>query len=181
MDSVKVNKASFARLMGVNKGTISKWIAAGRVEVVDGLIDVEAAKKRLAATENPSPQAQAQIARHAADKATLARNAIPADQVQIGLARKLETYNVQKATAAKANLELDQAARLLVERTEVDYVLADFGNTLRALLGGMADRLAPAIAAHRGDVAQIHAEIDGFAMDTLNEISDTLSRKMERI
>lgn len=173
MDSVKINKASFARLMGVDKGTVTKWIKAGRVEVADGLIDVEAAKKRLAATENPSPQAQAQIARHAAEKAGYV------NMEKLGAALKLETYKLQKAKAETANLELDKAAGLLVERSEVDYVLADLGNTLRASLESLADRLAPAIAVHRGDVAAIHAEIEGVSSDLLHEISEKMRRWKE--
>lgn len=159
--------------MGVDKGTVTKWIKAGRVEVVDGLIDVEAAKKRLAATENPSPQAQAQIARHAADKAG------HINIEKLGAALKLETYKLQKAKAETANLELDKAAGLLVERSEVDYVLADLGNTLRASLESLADRLAPAIAVHRGDVAAIHAEIEGVSSDLLHEISEKMRRWKE--
>lgn len=173
MESVKVKKAAFARLMGVNKGTVSKWIAAGRLEVVDGLIDVDAAKRRLAATENPSPLAQAQIARHAAEKAG------SVNLEKIGVALKLETYKLQKAKAETANLELDKAAGLLVERAEVDYVLADLGNTLRSSLESLADRLAPAIAVHRGDVAAIHAEIEGVSSDLLHEISEKMRRWKE--
>lgn len=159
--------------MGVDKGTVTKWIKAGRVEVADGLIDVEAAKRRLAATENPSPQAQAQIARHAADKAG------HINMEKLGTALKLETYKLQKAKAETANLELDKAAGLLVERSEVDYVLADLGNTLRASLESLADRLAPAIAVHRGDVAAIHAEIEGVSSDLLHEISEKMRRWKE--
>lgn len=159
--------------MGVDKGTVTKWIKAGRVEVADGLIDVEAAKKRLTATENPSPQAQAQIARHAADKAG------HINIEKLGAALKLETYKLQKAKAETANLELDKAAGLLVERAEVDYVLADLGNTLRASLESLADRLAPAIAVHRGDVAAIHAEIEGVSSDLLHEISEKMRRWKE--
>lgn len=183
MDAIKINRAAFARLMGVNKGTVTKWIEAGRVEVVDGLIDVEAAKRRLAATENTSPQAQAQIERHAADKAASAKAIQDGRHVpnleKIRAATKLADYKLRQVMAEKAGLELDKAVGLLVERSEVDYVLADLGNTLRSSLESLADRLAPAIAVHRGDVAAIHAEIEGVSSDLLHEISDKMRRWKE--
>nr|SPS05537.1 protein of unknown function [Candidatus Nitrotoga fabula] len=164
-------------------------------------------KKRLAATENPSPQAQAHIARHASGRAVKAvqtpqrvfddvdtldpalqdENATESDNDDhdgaklVGLELKLATLRLQRAKAELANIEVDKAAGLLVERAEMDFVLADYGNTLRTKLLSLADRLAPAISAHRSDVSAIHAEIEGVAMNILNEISDELSRKMEGI
>ena len=98
---------------------------------------------------------------------------------KLGIALKLETYRLQKAKAEIANLELDRAAGLLVERAEVEYVLAEFASTYRTLLENLADRLAPAIAVHRGDVAAIHAEIDMASAALLNEMSDAMKRKMD--
>lgn len=66
---------------------------------------------------------------------------------------------------------------MLVERTEVNYVLAVFIHTLRALLQSLPDRLAVAISTHRENVAAIHAEIDGVSKDLLNELSETMERK----
>ena len=96
---------------------------------------------------------------------------------KIGTALKIETYKLQKAKAEIANLELDRAAGLLVERAEVEYVLAEFASTFRYLLESLADRLAPAIAAHRGDVTAIHAEIELASTTLLNEMSEAMKRK----
>lgn len=207
MDSKKLNQAAFSRLMGVNKATVTKWVAKGRVVVVDGLIDVEAAKQRLAATENPMPQAQAQIERHASGRAAkpveasqrvfedvdtlgpaqMDENATESDSDELdgiklaGRKLKMATLRLQESKAELASIEVDKAAGLLVERAEIDYVLADHGNALRSKLLGLADRLAPAIAVHRGDVSAIHAEIEGVAMNILNEITDDLYRKMEGV
>lgn len=90
---------------------------------------------------------------------------------------RLETYRLQQARAETASRELDKAAGLLVERTEVNYVLAVFIHTLRTLLQSLPDRLAVAIATHRENVAAIHAEIDGVSKDLLNELSETMERK----
>jgi len=180
-NKMNVSKSEFARLLGVHKGTVTKWADVGRIEVINGRIDVQEARRRLAATENPHPQAQAQIDRHAADKAMRMQsgsNSTPALE-KIGTALKLETYRLQKAKAEIANLELDRAAGLLVERAEVEYVLAEFASTFRYLLESLADRLAPAIAVHQGDVTAIHAEIDMAAAALLNEMSEAMKRKMD--
>ena len=180
---MNVSKSEFARLLGVHKGTVTKWADAGRIEVINGRIDVQEARRRLAATENPHPQAQAQIDRHATDKAMRMQAGSPVHSTpaleKIGTALKLETYRLQKAKAEIANLELDRAAGLLVERAEVEYVLAEFASTFRTLLESLADRLAPAIAVHRGDVNAIHAEIDMASAALLNEISEAMKRKMD--
>ncbi|CAE6686692.1 conserved hypothetical protein [Candidatus Nitrotoga fabula] len=180
---MNVSKSEFARLLGVHKGTVTKWADAGRIEVINGRIDVQEAKRRLAATENPHPQAQAQIDRHATDKAMRMQAGSPVYSTpaleKIGTALKLETYRLQKAKAEIANLELDRAAGLLVERAEVEYVLAEFASTFRHLLESLADRLAPTIAVHRGDVAAIHAEIDMVSVALLNEMSEAMKRKMD--
>jgi len=180
---MNVSKSEFARLLGVHKGTVTKWADAGRIEVINGRIDVQEARRRLAATENPHPQAQAQIDRHATDKAMRMQAGFPVHSTpaleKIGTALKLETYRLQKAKAEIANLELDRAAGLLVERAEVEYVLAEFAGTFRYLLESLADRLAPAIAVHRGDVTAIHAEIDKASAALLSEMSEAMKRKMD--
>lgn len=199
-----VTQAEFARLMGVNRSTVHRWLENGRMQAEpSGLIDPEAGKRMLDATESPMPHHQARKAQfleasaaqdtenankrefdpvsgHATPSATGDNNPnVRTQNENIGTALKLETYKLQKAKAELANMEVDKQAGLLVERAEVDYVLADFGNTLRGLLEGMADRLAPAISRHRGDVNAIHAELESTAADLLHEISEQMKRKME--
>jgi hypothetical protein len=199
-----VTQAEFARLMGVNRSTVHRWLENGRMQAeLSGLIDPEAGKRMLEATESPLPHHQARKAQFtearlgddtrnddkpefnpstgsATPPATGGNNPSSRTQAEnIGTALKLETYKLQKAKAELANMEVDKQAGLLVERAEVDYVLADFGNTLRGLLEGLPDRLAPAISRHRGDVNAIHAELESTAADLLREISEQMKRKME--
>lgn len=201
-----VTQAEFARLMGVNRSTVHRWLENGRMQAQpNGLIDPEAARRQLDATESPLPHHQARKAQFiearegddtsnaekrefnpstglATPHATGGNNPETRTQAEnIGTALKLETYKLQKAKAELANMEVDKQAGLLVERAEVDYVLADFGNTLRGLLEGLPDRLAPAISRHRGDVNAIHAELESSAADLLREISEQMKRKMEEI
>lgn len=199
-----ITQAEFARLMGVNRSTVTRWLQNDRMQAeANGLIDPEAAKRQLDATESPLPHHQARKAQFveasaaqdtknanerefdpvsggATASATHGNNTDVRTQAEnLGTALKLETYKLQKAKAELANMEVDKQAGLLVERAEVDFVLADFGNTLRGLLEGLPDRLAPAISRHRGDVNAIHAELESTAADLLNQISEQMKRKME--
>jgi phage terminase Nu1 subunit (DNA packaging protein) len=195
----RITQAEFARMAGVNRSTVHRWIASGRIEAdAQGLIDPEAAARMREATESPLPHHQARKAQFdearsgdGLGQATSAQQSATSGQPpaadpmpaaeKIGTALKLETYKLQKAKAETANLELDKLAGSLVERADVDFVLSDFGNTLRGLMEGRADRLAPAIAAHRGDVGAIHKAIEDDSHDLLLAMSDTMKRKMEQI
>lgn len=186
-----VTQSEFARLMGVNRSTVTRWIQNGRLSAeASGLIDPETGRRQVTETESPLPhhrarKAQFEQAREgqgmdaAETPPVVPENAPVGDQVAAAL--RLETWKLQKAKAELANMEVDQKAGLLVERAEVDYVLADFGNTLRALLEGLPDRLAPAISAHRGDVNAIHVELETVAAELLRDISEHMKRRMEAL
>lgn len=98
---------------------------------------------------------------------------------RLGAGLKLETYKLQKAKAERENMELDKMAGALVDRSEVDYVLADLGNTLRSLLEGLPDRLASRIAAVAGNVSAIHKTLEESMHDALGEMSANIKRKAE--
>jgi len=205
-----VTQAEFSRICGVNRSTVHRWISSGRIEVdAQGLIDPVSAERMRRATESPMPHHQARLAQFeegrggvdttqgektpqreswqelggktegATGRAT-GGNTEPGAE-RLGIALKLETYKLQKAKAEMANLELDQKAGTLVERAEMDFVLAEFGSAVRGLIESMPDRLSPSIARHRGDVNAVHAELESYVADLLTEISDQMKRKQEAI
>lgn len=211
-----VTQAEFARLCGVNKSTVTRWLQNGRMQATaQGLIDVDAAKRMLDATESPSPhnlarKAQFEEARAAKEalsgqtqgnplsssqnapyspendpatpNTTQGNSAEPVPAAEkIGMALKLETYKLQKAKAETANLELDKMAGALCERAEVDYALNDFGNTLRALLEAMPDRLASQLSTLHGDVAAMHKAIEEAMHDALASMAENMTRKTQRL
>lgn len=173
----------------------------------DGLLDYAQAVRERDASESPLPKHQARKAQFdelragkasaAAAEAATGRScdasatsdaAAPASAsgfgtpdptgiVDVGVAMKLETYKLQRAKAELANLELDKAAGLLVERAEVDFVLADFGAQVRAVLEGLADRLTPALDGHQGNTATLHKIIDDVAREGLETVADYMARK----
>lgn len=190
-----VKPSEFARICGVNRSTVTRWIQNGRIEPAEnGLIDSEQAAKMREETESPMPHHQARKAQFDEARASVdtdqAKQIDPdvkakaaADKKQasessnVSTQLKLETWRLQKAKAEMAALEVDKMAGTLVERSEVDFVLAEFGNTLRGLLEGMPDRLAGQISAHRGDTAKIHKDLEDAAFDLLSEISQLMQRK----
>ena len=190
-----VKPSEFARICGVNRSTVTRWIQNGRIALVgNGLIDSDQAARMREETESPLPHHQARKAQF--DEAREA-TAIPeekqidsgataqqsdnkkqgSDATNVSAALKHETWRLQRAKAEMAALEVDKMAGALVERSEVDFVLAEFGNTLRALLEGMPDRLAGQLSAHRGDASRIHKDLEDAAFDVLSEISQLMQRK----
>lgn len=191
--TARVTQAEFARITGVNRSTVHRWIQNGRIEVdAQGLIDPDAARVMREATESPMPHHQARKAQF--DEARQypgpgqgektqqgatggATEPMPAME-KLGAALKLETWKLQKAKAETANMELDKLAGALVERAEVDFVLHDFGQTLRALLESLPDRMAHECLRIR-DAAALHKYLADTYADVLVEMSEHMKRKME--
>jgi hypothetical protein len=198
----KLTQAEYARLIGVNRSTISRYVANGRITVDDnGLIDPQAANQQREATESPMPHHQARKAQFAeilqaqaaetpmasvAVAATSPQHGLPLDvdmpkASEVGAALKMQTYKLQKAKAELANIEVDKAAGALVERAEVDFVLADFGNTLRGLLENLPDRLSGPLAALRGDAAAIHKALEESIHELLGEFAARIQHKVKAL
>jgi len=188
----RINQSEFARREGVNKSTVSRWIKSGRIQTDEnGLIDPEKARRRRHALESPEPHHQARKAQIEAEKGAQggvagtqpgATGEPPLHGVEkIGAALKLETYKLQKAKAEKAQMEADEKAGSLLNRKEVEYVLAEFGSTLRNAIESLPDRLSGELAAHNGDTAAIHRTLEEAGAEVLQEIADLIKRKMENI
>jgi len=183
----RVTQAEFARMAGVNRSTVHRWLQNGRIEAdAHGLIDPDAAARMRDATESPLPHHQARKAQFDEQRETgngkretepPQPEPMPAME-KLGAALKLETYKLQKAKAETANMELDKLAGALVERAEVDFVLADFGNTLRGLLEGLPDRISHECMRIR-DAADMHKYLADTFADTLTEMAEHMKRKME--
>ena len=195
----RVTQAEFARMAGVNRSTVHRWIQNGRIEAdAHGLIDPDAAARMRDATESPLPHHQARKAQfdeardgigqggaektqHAGQEAQRPATPDPMPAMEkLGAALKLETWKLQKAKAETANMELDKLAGALVERAEVDFVLHDFGQTLRALLESLPDRMAHECLRIR-DAAELHKYLADTFADVLVEMSEHMKRRLEDV
>jgi hypothetical protein len=187
-------RAAFARRLGVHRSHITRAMQAGRLVMQDGLVDVEASQARMALTESPMPHHEANRLRIADDKTAQndAGEAIasespsspgqavsaqpPAETESAGLRLRMASAKEREAKAEIAAMERDKMAGLLVERSEVEFVLRDFGNTLRSLLEALPDRLAPVLAAQRGDVPALRTSLQ----DAMRSLQDEMTALMQR-
>ena len=79
--TARVTQAEFARITGVNRSTVHRWIQNGRIEVdAQGLIDPGAAARMRDATESPLPHHQARKAQF--DEARAGQGPTPAGKTQ---------------------------------------------------------------------------------------------------
>ena len=196
MPSQRLTPYAFAKQEQVARSTVSRWIQSGRITLgADRRIDsVQGHTERLA-TESPLPQHQARKAQFdlfkAGDDTTPPVDAAsdllsaptppepPSAGAAIGLGLKYQTFLLQKAKAELANLELDKAAGLLVERAEVDFLLADLGLTVRDQLDSLPDRLTPVLAACRGDALALHKALGDATRQALETITHHLQRRLD--
>lgn len=182
-----MTRNQFIEAMRVNKSTVSRWISNGRISInQDGLIDYNAALRSLSATESLQPHHQANIARIEQEKAQSQNQMLDeTDQLEgkeeISMRYKRAMAKEREAKAELAAMERDQQAGILVERSEVDFVMRDIGITLRSALESMPDRIASTLAAHRGDVNAIHADLDDAIHTLLTEVSEHMRRSAERM
>lgn len=181
-----MTQAWFARYMGVHRSAVTRWVQAGRIELdAHGRIDPEAARRSLSATESPEPHHQARKASIEANKAAADLSTTEDGDLEskeaVAMRMKRAMAKEREAKAELAAMELDRQAGLLLERAEVDFVMKDIGAALRSALEVMPDRLAPVVAAHRGDVNAVHASLEDAMHTLLHEISGHLTRRAKEV
>ncbi len=181
----RVTQAEFARICGVNRSTVHKWVKAGRISLeADGKLDLAKALKAREASESPEPHHQARKLQIEAEKAARrpAEEGEADDLSAADINRKLKyaAMKEREAKAAIAQMERDIKAGQLVRREDVERVLRDIGATLRGLMERLPDQLAAELAGYRGDANKIHAALADVARELLAELSDHMSRKKEQ-
>jgi hypothetical protein len=183
-----VTQAEFARIANVNRATVHKWVKSGRIQLQGKLIDVDAALKSREATESHEPRHQARKEQFDEQKATAGSTTVQEGLgalsgmgigEKVGLAIRQQQLKHLTAKAEQANVDLDKAAGQLVERTEIDYVLTDFGRTVSDRLQSLPDRYTPELAACSADPVRIHKALEDIGAQVLSEIHDHLNRKAE--
>ena len=201
-----VTRAEFARICGVNRSTVTRWIENGRIQATEsGLIDPAAASRMREATESLVPMHQArkagfELAKQApgaAQSPSGAHHIPPMPENEPGADDETEAYGLpasdvngryklamaieREAKAELAAMEVDKQAGLLVERAEVDYVLADLANTLRGTFESLPDRLAGQLAALRGDTNAMHKALEETLRDVLASLAEQMKRRMSEV
>lgn len=194
----RVTQAEFARICDVNRSTVTRWIQSGRIELApDGSIDADAASRMREATESPLPHHQArkagiEMAKQAGGRSNplsmpdIDRDGIDAvsdDDSAAGVSAryKLAMARERESKAEMAAMEVDKLAGVLVERSEVDYVMADFGALVRSALEGLPDRLSGELAALGGNTNALHKALDDALRDVLSGMAEQMKRRMDAL
>jgi DNA-binding protein Fis len=159
-------QADFARLMGVNRSTVTRtWKQAGRLVMVGDLVDVEASRARILATADLARSDVAE--RHAAQRGAVvgqgvetvsvgagdtatatatARSEAPPPTIpaidHIGNSYQAARAVKEKYAALSAKAEYERLIADLLPRQDVDQALDDLVATIRSGLENLPHRAA---------------------------------------
>lgn len=174
-----MNQVEFARHIGVAKSYVTALKKAGRLVMTDtGLVEVEASIALIAKTADPNRDDVAQ--RHAAQRETPAAPPPAADSAhdKIGNSYQAARAVKEKYAALNAKLDYEKNSGDLIPKADVDFVLNDYGATLRGMMENLADRLAPVVYPLT-TLEDTHAALEEAATAILAEISDAMHRRSE--
>lgn len=183
--------ADFARRMeshmgrAVNRSTVKRWADSGRIVMVGDKVDVEASLAQLSGTQGGRQDVADRHAQEAAEKATAGRTGPDAGQASGDLSmdkarrvRAVAEARIKHAEAEMREMERDEMAGRLIAREDVEFVLDDFGATLRGLMENLADRLAPVVHPLQS-MEETHAALAEAAQDVLQTVHDQLRRRAQ--
>lgn len=205
-----LTRSGFARLMGVDRSTVTRWVQDGRISLTpDGRIDPVAARAALPLTGSPMPHhmarqdqideqraqraaavaadaagqgAAAPPAQSGAQGAAAGASGSPVDEAPAaGLRLKMARVRREEMQADIAAMERDRMAKSLLLRSDVDFLIDDLGRTAGALLDRLADRYAPHLAAHLADPAALHQALVEAARDIRTELAAHIGRRVEAL
>lgn len=177
-------RAEFARLMGVNKSTVTRWAEKGQIVLASGQVDVEASQQRLRDTGGARPDV---AERHAAGRGaavpgpkvgagdTAPPAAPPTQDDRVGNTYQAARAVKEKYAAMQAKLDYEKAVGNLIPKDDVDIALKAFATATRARLDTIADQLAPVLAPV-ADIAELHALLAEHLRLALAGIADDLHR-----
>jgi hypothetical protein len=171
--SALITPSAFARLLNVNRSTISRAIAAGRLQIsADGLIDPEQALadwQRSKHGGRPDVAARIDANRRPVVPAACANMAISATAADDAIAEQenaasgahdqseappgtMQAFRIAKLVAENASLTIamELATHARYPRDRVLNEAQAIGSALRAQLERLVDQLAAPIAAHHG-------------------------------
>lgn len=186
------SKAAFARRMKshmgreVDRSTVTRWADAGRIVMDGDRVDVEASLSQLGGTQGDRQDVTDRHAQEAAEKSATGRNAPdtppPTADLSMEKARRVRAVAEARIKAAEAEIremERDRTAGKLIDKDVVDFVLNDFGATLRSTMENFAGRMAPVVFP-LATLEETHAALNEAAEGVLEEISSAMKRRTQQ-
>lgn len=176
-----VSKAEYARMKGLNKSTITRWAASGRLVLDDkGNVLVAESEARLAETADPAKEGV--VARHEAQRghSVQAQGRAPTDPERDSSYTKRigESARREAALADMAEMDRDKQRGRLVEREWVERAVADSVVAARQALERLPDRLMLQLAAE-SDPERVYELLNQEIVGICQQISDLTGRLPE--
>ena len=147
-------KVDFAKRLGVNKATVTRWEQAHRLVLdASGKVRIEESLRLLDETRGSRDDNayRAELDRMLKADIAMMDAAQPPEQRmteklrddlrRAALEKAISEARIKKAEADLREMERDRQAGVLILREDVDFVLNDFGAMLRSMLDGRAERL----------------------------------------
>jgi len=178
--------SEFAALMNVSPSHITKLKQQGRL-VLDGKrVVVKASIRRIRETESGRrPDVKGRHAEHRGSELPLpteggeeAAPGGPEDPTPPVGSRAYWERKDREEIARMREMERRKMEGDLVDREAVDFVLNDYGATLRGLLERLADRLSPQVYPLT-TLEETHAAISEAVEDLQREMAEAMKRRMD--
>lgn len=187
-----VTQAEFARMNEVQKSTVTRWKAAGRLVMTPkGRVLVDESLRRLDETKGHRDDI---AQRHAATRAqkrngdggSNGNGATPPDGDEGGIhisateTRAAAQARKDSLAADKLEMEVAQMRRDLIPREDVDEALRFLGSAVRSALEVLADQQAPVLAPVQS-LDETHALLSEAARATLQSVADEMDRRRREL
>jgi len=171
--------SQFAAIIKRSKSYVTKLRQSGKLVMVGRGVDVEASRERMrqASGARPDTEARWRIARgeEPAPEPNDDDSALPA----VGSRAHWERIDREEVARIR-RIERQKLEGSLVEREAVDFVLKDFGATLRGLLENLADRLAPQLYP-LANLEETHGMLTEAFEDLQRELHEAAKHKAEAL
>lgn len=163
-----VKAIEFARMMNVNRSTVSRYKRDGRLVFTgDGLVDVDASKRRLKETADPNRDDVVQ--RHIKAKGMEPEEIDEAtEKYQESRAKK------EKYLALQAKADYEKSIGELIKREQVELDWANVAEILRSSFERLPDMLSGELAAET-DYNRVHAILVENIESILKEASEQIA------
>lgn len=164
-------QSKFAAILGKDKSYVTRLKQAGRLVIAeDGLVDVEKSQALIAATADPSRNAQAEARSNETMRSERAPN-----QQQDAIGNSYQTAKAvnEKYKALTAKAEYEQLIGKLVDADEARLFAADLAASFRGAVEQRRDRLAPVLAPIN-DVEAIRAVLTEEDDQMLTDLADKI-------
>jgi len=186
METNAITKAEFARSKGLNRSTVTRWVAAGRL-VVDEQGNVLVTESELRLAETADASRHGVVERHARERSKKIVGAAtkpdsdrgPRDHASYGKRLK-ESARREAAMAELAEMEVARVKGLLIDRVGVERALVDNQIAARQALERIPNDLALLLGAEndpekiRGMLKQAIEKACHQVADMHQAMADTL-------